>query len=309
MNLALLYERQGRLGEALDIYQAIDFSSDVAYMIDVRMTTTQLRQYVDDHPRAKNQNLLNLSLGFRYLRDHRWNAAKSAFLRVPRSKRISMVNNSSIVDREDSELPLQDPFKTANELRVLSNRAEALKPGLKKSQALMNLAGYYYNHHDYLLYNGALWRGDRQYAIEFSWNPDIASAADDKALDDHHWKHECFAQALIICRRIIHDYPGTSIASRAAYRGAAAADHLSRFSEYWRWKNSRINLVGESIKLMRLAEKSPNSWIAARARKYAGVFVDQMAESKSEDDSFDSIKQSKRYLGQPKLSSEYNSGK
>ncbi len=140
---------------------------------------------------------------------------------------------------------------------------------------MLDVANFYYRHHNLLLYNGALWEFGRQYTIQFSWNDGTASDKDRQALEAHHWQHECFAQTLILCKQILRKYPHSALRAAAAYRGACAAERLSHFSRYWRWQNSRINLLGQAAQLMAVAAHSKDSWLSARAKKYYGVFVDE----------------------------------
>ncbi|HWA82025.1 MAG TPA: tetratricopeptide repeat protein, partial [Fimbriimonadaceae bacterium] len=64
-NLALLYEKAGRLGDALDMYYALGYEHDVAYMLDMRMSTAQIEEYLRGHPHHDSRDVIRYSLGMR----------------------------------------------------------------------------------------------------------------------------------------------------------------------------------------------------------------------------------------------------
>jgi hypothetical protein len=144
---------------------------------------------------------------------------------------------------------------------------------------MLNEANYFYNRRNLLLYNGSLWKGERTYNFAYSWNDKAATKADNAAISNHHWAHECLAQTYLLCRKIVESAANLATRTRAAYLGACAGERLSKMNEYWRWKNTQINVLGSSIELMRIAGNSPNKWLAARATKYAGVFQEEQKES------------------------------
>ncbi len=83
-NLAILFEKQNDLGKALDIYRNLKYIDDRNYLIDMRMSVSDLERYIHQRPTDKQLNLLNLSLGYRYLRLHQWNSAIRTFRRLSR---------------------------------------------------------------------------------------------------------------------------------------------------------------------------------------------------------------------------------
>jgi hypothetical protein len=178
--------------------------------------------------------------------------------------------------------PLQDPLITARDLRRLARAVSAARSDEARARSLFAEAGYYYRHRNLLLYNGSLWNGQRAIAFTFSWNSHVAAPGDERALDEHHWAHECLAQTLLLCNQVVRKYPHSATAPRAAYLGACSAERLANLNEFWRWKNDREDLIGQAAKLMVFAKRSPNAWLAARARKYAGEFQTQSAEVRTE---------------------------
>lgn len=270
-NLALLYEHQGRFGDALDTYRQLNYKYDVAYLLDIRMKPGEIVSYLVSHPRLADRDGVEYSLGLRYLRKHNWTKAEQAFQTISRSKRASFRK------RDDSyqfdQLPQQDPLTSAMDLAKLDDRVRSAPTGKARAAAMFAMADYYYSHRNLMLYNGFLWDGQRADLFGFDWNSRIATSQDDDAVWTHHWEHECMAQSLLICRNIVADYPRAPIRFQSAYMGACAAKRLSNFNPYWRWQSGYTNLDHEAARLMKIASRAPNKKLAAKARKYAAVFA------------------------------------
>jgi outer membrane protein assembly factor BamD (BamD/ComL family) len=268
-NLALLEERLDNLPGALDQYTALDYREDFAYMVDARMTSRQLAHYIDSRPEHPRRALMIYTLGLRYLREERWDAADWAFRRLTPRQRKALTAASEWVAQGGG---LQDPVATLRALRRLDANVRRAKGQEAKAKALLTMGDYFYHHHDLLLYSPQLWKGVRTEAFAFSWNASVATPADDRALARHHEDHEAFAQALRRYRRVVRDYPRTKTAPVAAYWGACAANRLAHMAPYWRWYERKTDLLGESVRLMRFAERAQNPKLAAKARKYGKVF-------------------------------------
>jgi lipopolysaccharide biosynthesis regulator YciM len=269
-SLALLYEKQGRWGDALDIYQDLKYDYDVAYMLDIRLSPSQIADYIASRPHLKARKMFVYSLGMRYLRAHQWKAAQSRFEQLTKTERarFSDAKDAYMYDQPT----IQDPLKTAKDLASLDRAVASATGPTGKGKAMLAMASYYYENRDLLLYNSKLWGGERATSIGNSWNVEVATKDDEKALTDHHWEHECLAQTLLICRKIVKEFPKTNVRYQAAYLGACAAEHLSGFNPYWRWLNETDRLDSEAIRLMRIARRSPERKLAKKARKYAQVF-------------------------------------
>ena len=261
-NIALLDERFNRLDRALDIYRTMHYDDDAAYVIDVRMSPRQLRSYIRSRRVEPDRDLLFVSLGYRYLRLHEWGRARAAFLRVPVERRVALVGS--------------DPVQTEEDLRRLSRAIVRAGRGYRRAEAWLNFASFYSSHNG-LLENSALWRGGRRAAICSYWNPNVASRADERAFADDR-RQSAFGQTLTICRKIIRGYKGSEVALRAAFRGACAAEMLSRLDEPGRSADSRGLLHLEAVRLMRIAEHSSNAWVAARASEYGSSLAQEKVD-------------------------------
>lgn len=272
-NLAILNERLGDLGAAIDLYDDLGYEQDMAYLADARMTPEQLRDYLS-RPGARHRELFTYTLGLRYLRQGRWQAAESVLRRLSGKSRTYLGKPIGWFADEVDPNEVQDPLVTCRDLSHLDRAVKRARSREKKAAAMLAMANYYYGHRELLLYSPRLWNGTRAYAISFSWNDRIATAADRRALARHHDEHECLAHTLRICQEIVRRYPNTRTAPHAAYRGACAAERLANLAPYWRWTNHRRDLLGQSVRLMRLAGESDEAKLRTRARKYAGVFSD-----------------------------------
>lgn len=275
-NLILIAERQGRLGDALDLYNKLGYQQDFAYLVDARMTTAELASYLHRKD-ACHRPLLTYTLGMRYLRESNWDAADRTFKKLTTAQRSALTAPPAWYISDTST---QDPLATLTALRSLDHAAKAATDGEARAAALYKLASYYYTHGSLLLYSPQLWNGDRAYSIGFSWNANSATEVDQRALSTHHSEHESLMHALRICQSIVKNYPKTAAAGPAAYRGACAAERLSNLSAYWRWVDYQKDIYGESVRLMKLATDDPN--LGKAAAKYGVVFAEERKEARAD---------------------------
>ena len=213
----------------------------------------------------------------RYLRKAHWDAAEAALqpFSDAERRRLTVVGAPYFADEG-----LQDPLASVRALRSLDTKVKAAEGDEAKAAALFAMADYYYRHKTLLLYSAPAWRGGRAYDFAFSWNPAVATPTDEAALRTHHDEHECYAQALRLYKRIVDEYPRASVAPKAAYRAAVAAEHLSNMAPYWRWREVRDDRQGEAVRLLAFAERTSDPVLAAKAKKYGKVFADERAETR-----------------------------
>jgi tetratricopeptide (TPR) repeat protein len=276
-NLALLEERFGNLPGALDHYTALGYREDVAYMIDARMPSGQLARYIDARPRHPKRSTLIFTLGMRYLREGKWSKAEATFGHLTEGQRRYLTAENDDFYTKDG---LQDPTATLKALRGFDRQFRTARTRNGKAAALFAMGDYYYRHRDLVLYSLPAWHSVRAQAFVYSWNRAVALPADDRAVPRHHDEHEAAAHALRVFRRVVQDYPETSIAPRAAYWGACAANRLSNLNEYWRWRNLDGQIMREAVRLMRFADRSNDPAVAKKARKYHRVFWDKYRENR-----------------------------
>src|SRR5260370_20396851 len=102
-------------------------------------------------------------------------------------------------------------------MRALQRAAGSARNSNARAAALYKYASYYYTHGTLLLYNPALWGGERMMDFDFYWNERHATKEDDDASWEHHYEHDVYARALKLCRQIAERYPNSTTAPKALY--------------------------------------------------------------------------------------------
>lgn len=296
-NLALLHEEMGQYDRALDCYFTLNrtahrdpdrdqyetvysegYLEDIAYMVDVRMTTAQLAEYIRRHPRHERRDLLHYSLGIRYLRDENWNAAEREFRGLP-FKVYAKFSAGRKDENNYNDKPSPEPLSVVRDLRNLQRKSAAARTGNARAQALYNYASYYSTHGTLLLYNAALWRGSRAFLFDFYWNDRAVSKQDELAVRRYMYQHEAFARSRAICKQIVRQHPNAPILPYVLFREAAATRRLSHFNQWWNTETDRAKFWQDAVRTMRrIARNYPKHPVAVHARKYAVVFENEQKE-------------------------------
>ncbi len=289
-NLALLYEAVERFDKALDIFFVLKentqkemfselgsagYEKDVAYLLDVRMTTAQIAAYVRSHPHHWEKNLLIYSLGIRYLRDERWNDAEHQFWLLPRK----IYAEYSKGRKEWSQKPSPEPLTVIRDLRLRQRKIGQAKTNNARAKAMYEYASYYSTHGTLLLYNPALWGGNRMLSFDYFWNDHVMTQSDILPIRRYMYSHEAFARSRALCKQIARQYPHAPILPYVLYRQAAATRRLGSFNQWWNAETNRAKLWKESINTMRrIVRLYPKHPVSVHARKYAVVFEKEQKE-------------------------------
>lgn len=278
--LALACEKTGRLAESLQQYVTLKYHWDVAYLLDIRMSPADIEAFLATHPAARTRKVVLYALAMRYLRRDHFGRAEEMLRKLSRPDRLKL----SWLARRPSERylgwdegsGLYDPLRTAHDLaRLRQAYKTALGPG-SKAHALFALASYYHKHRNLLLYNPSLWKGERALCYEMFWDKSVATQADGQAWRAHSYEHECMARSRALCLEIVHRYPRSSVAPRAAYTAAVDCFRLSTLNSWWRDEDARAGLSKQAVRLMELVvRRYPKSSVARAAAKYAAVFSDE----------------------------------
>lgn len=279
--LALVRERRGDLAGALDLYFEMDYRSDIAYLLDARMTPEQVAAYAKRPEGRNRRNRINLAYGYRLLRVGKFEQAERAFASIPEKLRLRLAKNASpygyspFGDSYQEDLDkFFDPLATARSLGHLTRAAAKAKEGEPKARAMYALASFYRSRRHLLLYNADLWGGTRLYDFGWSWFEGAATPDDDRAAIRHHREHECLMHTYAICREIARKYPKSSMAAPALYRAATSAYTLCEFNDWWRKQGRAILKPQVAVDLMkRLAADYPDHALATNARKYARLWT------------------------------------
>jgi outer membrane protein assembly factor BamD (BamD/ComL family) len=293
--IAILSEQQGDLSSALTQYFQLGYASDVAFLLDVRMSPGQIARYLEstpgqsrrpyvvdeqwtseeDHPRRvtiSRNALIRHSLGIRYLRDDRWGEARRLLKSVRREY------GKPFRDHHDDSNWGPDPLVTVNEMEALQARERRARGDKARVAAAFAIAEYYTAHGTLLFYNHALWKGDRERSFDYFWNPAQVTTADQAAVRAYMYRHESLARARNLFLEIADRYPRSPYAPRALYHAACDTYQMTHFNQWWNHEATRRNFAGEAVKLMKLlASRYPNSPLKPHALKYATVFADEDA--------------------------------
>ena len=295
-NIALLSEARHDYGHALDQFFALNYQFDIAYLLDIRMSPEQIAAYLRKLSRSKREanapaligerygekkiivtrrNLVTYSLGIRYLRDERWEEARRMLLRMPPKAYIACSGKNREHDWYQTA-----PLRACDDLERLQGAIGRARTPNQTASAMYRFASYYSTHDLLLLYNLALWDGQREENFQFCWNPTVVSAEDEALVRRYMYAHEVYARSRQICLDLIRRYPDSPTVPYALYRAARAGRHLASFNTWWDEENNRHDYWKECTRLLRrLLRDYPRHPLAPHARKYAKVFADERQEN------------------------------
>jgi outer membrane protein assembly factor BamD (BamD/ComL family) len=289
-NLALIYEATGRLGDAVDNYAKLGYESDVAFLLDAKMSTQAVGKYAasksalfskpyqdlvklwDKPPTYSFGEVVKYSYGIRLMRDFKLDEARRVFATLPPTRLQQFA-----LEKDDwwSEAnTLRNPLNTIHALQYRMKKIKGAASDEQRALSEYDLAAYIYNKRDLLFYNKPLWEGMREGNFVFYYNTAIAKPADNKALRDHCYEHECLNRARVLFLKIVRKWPNSKVAPKALYTAACATERLSNMNEWWRKEDQRAKLTTQAISLMKeLAVKYPKHALAHDAGKYAKVWA------------------------------------
>ncbi len=290
---AIVCELMGDLSGALDQYFELRYAGDIAFLLDIRMSIPQIEAMLRSHrgldrhydqarwpydqwtpmpARVTRRILVRYSLGFRYLRENRFDEAERLLRGAPREF-YAHLQDYGLGQPLTTEA---DTLVAVRKLRSLRRAIDQARGDEAKAAALYRYASYIYKGSDLLFYNAALWQGWRAGSFAFCWNKHHATHQDDLAARDHHYRHEIYARAEDACLEIARHYPNTRVAPQALYRAACCERKLSNFNYWWRRDCKRVNHGKLAARYMRrMAARYPRSPLAHAARKYAVVFANE----------------------------------
>ena len=293
--LAILDELTGEMGGALDQYIALQYQPDIAYLLDAKMTISQVEAYYRATPETAQisparfwrsgetsrtyyptRDLLAYTLGMRYLREEQWDQAETWFKRVNADKRAEFDKGRNVEDYSHDKITVVDALTVARQLRDLKQAIEKAGSDNARAEALYAYASYYYTHGTLLLYNGALWQGGRAFNFGMFWSEHQPTPADKEVAKQHAYSHEVYNRCYDLCLQVAERYPQSPAAPKALYRAACASRRLANFNGWWRDDNKQHNHWEDAARLMRdLARRYPRDPLVHDAKKYADVFAQE----------------------------------
>jgi outer membrane protein assembly factor BamD (BamD/ComL family) len=294
---AILCEALGDRIGALEQYFALDYTADIAYLLDSRMSISEVEACLRRFRRGRHtaarsyyyssysqnggtlhyseRELLTYTLGVLELRADHWDAAERWFKQL-KSKRLRRFSQGRTQWATRSS---PDPLTAARDLRRLSAAVKTAPDDNARASALYKVATYYYTHGTLLLYNSLLWQNERAWDYGFILAPNRKDVGD-AATRAYMYRHEVYARVLALCKQIAERYPNAPVAPQALYRAACSARFLANFNGWWRAENHGHNHWREATRLMHLcAVRYPHHPLAKEAAKYAQVFEQERKDS------------------------------
>lgn len=265
--LSMLAEDTGDIEGALDQYLALDYRYDVAYFIDVLMTTEQLAGFIEKRPLLAHRDEMLYALGVRYLRDRRWNDARTVLRRVRTIGRGADDNYiyAQVWRRNDeqSKPPKERDFdstnrgirpqwidqdlRTANEIESLERQVKAAQDDESRAEALYQVASYQYER-SLLFYNPLEWQGQRHYLlVGLDERAAFRQPGESQLLFDYMQKHDMAANSLPIFLEVVRRFPHTRAARDALFTAAVCHARLAEYNNYWREVYSDGGNAGERM--------------------------------------------------------------
>jgi hypothetical protein len=252
--LAITSEDAGDLDAALEQYLALEYHTDVAYFVDVLMTTEQLAAFISRRPDIPQRDVLLYSLGVRHLRAHNFAAARAAYAQVrpealalqrrwyeddcagewPRSLRPCFDPKEPDGEEEKNVVLtrwVMRDLKTLEEIERLENRVECAVGEEEKAEALYQLASYFYESSELAFYNPAAWRGVR--GGTFLYDQELRAPGEAQLMRRYMEEHEPLVSALKIYLEIVRLHPRTRAASDSLYTAAVIHERLVGSQWYW----------------------------------------------------------------------------
>jgi hypothetical protein len=254
--LAMIAEDAGDIDGALEQYIALDYRVDVAYFVDVLMTTDQLAGFIQRHQDSPKANEFTYALGVRYLRANRWEDARQTLGQVRTTTGGKGYNDYCITcncygedttnctdpkmgDYDEDNNPVITPrlvmrdVQTANDLEALERAVDRVSGDEAKAEALYKYASYQYEASSLLFYNPLASPG--------YWNlGQLASVGRFRAANESQilWQatqeHDRLARALKVYLDVVERFPATRAARDSLYTAAVCHERLSNYNPYWR---------------------------------------------------------------------------
>jgi TolA-binding protein len=251
-HLAMIAEDSGDLHGALEQYLALNYTVDVAYLIDVLMTHGQLANFIEQHADSPRINELTYALGVRYLRSNRWDDARATFAKVRTVATTEPVDWSDdcltdqCIDPKEGELNeerepiittrlVMHDVQTANDLETLESAVNHASTDEAKAEAMYQLASYQYEATSLLFYNPVAWRHERYWNLSYLTAENRYRATNEaQVLFAYMQEHDTLARALKIYLEVADKYPQTRAARDSLYTAAVCHERLAEYNSYWR---------------------------------------------------------------------------
>ena len=293
--LAIAAEKTNQLALAGEQYLRLNYRDDFAYILDVRMQTSDIEHLLQSQSEFWNSDdpyslerwqgetrseahctrrqLLTYTLGVDLIRDKQYERAKTVLALLPKS--VLKEFDAGRVDFGGSDSP--GALQTAVDLQRLSRAIETSHGDEARSLAMYRYASYFHNSGGLTLYNAPLWHGGRVFSFQLYWNDKIMSDEDKRAMRSYLNRHEVFLISRRLCLEVARKYPHTKIAASALYRAACASIRSGRMED---WLSNHDKAGGSIVPaaephelFMQLVARYPASELAKPAKKYGELYA------------------------------------
>ena len=248
-NLAMVEEDLGHLDRALEQYLALNYRHDVAYFVDVLMTPEQLKSFIDFHPSISHRDELLYGLSVLYLRDRRWNEART-ILRSLNPIARDYEEMGFGYDEDEPDHPkiryfetdlrgvrsswIHQDLRVVNDLEKLEQEVEAASDDEQKAEALYQVAAYQYEG-NLLFYNPLGWKRARHNLLDhLQAQSRFRQPGEAQTLFANIQKHDAASSSLPIFLEVVKRFPNTRAARDAFYTAAVCHERLRDYNDYWR---------------------------------------------------------------------------
>lgn len=270
---AVLSERQRDYPNALRHYFALGYRKDAAYVADCLASPEDLRAFGTRFPSHPQVKLIRYSLGFRQLRAGQYTAAAETFSAL--GPWLETAEKSYVV-KTSKKQPRTPPLQAARLLADLQRQERTAKSPDEKAHAAYAAGQFMFHQRHLLFYNGALWQGERTWALGLNGPYNVETQAikvspqEDASVRVYQEEHAAVFQALRVFRRVADEYPRTPEAPKALYSAALCYSFLPSLESFW-GSRTDLNYEREGIKLyQRLQREYPGDPLVAAAARFGG---------------------------------------
>ena len=264
--LAVLYETVGKYGRALEEDFALGYQADVAWLVDVKMTSADLRAYIAQHPNHPKRTFLWYALGIRSMRDGQYRRAKACFAQVslPLTRKAYAEYESYWYGS-----PPADPRATLNTLMEWDRKLRHARNRTEKWSVLFGYAKYLDQGPDTLIYNEPAWKGVRMDNLQALSPLDVTHKTQDERLRISYLERDnVLLRAAGMYLRAVRIAPERAETPLILYAAAYCYLRVANYNYFFRQASPRRGYLRKAKALwQRLAIEYPSSpWTRKAAR-------------------------------------------
>lgn len=263
--LAIVLERAGRPGDAVEVYFESGNIADARYTMDIIMTVEQVAELAK-RINAKYRDEVYYALGSKYMLDLKLNEAREAFSKVTAKPAVPVEGQAHDVGTEKERI-----LEVIADLEKLQQAEKNAVTDEEKASALYNIGAYLYrkNNHNsgrHAILNNVM--------IQSYDSPVFATNS--ILPNEQELKEKRFDRANLLLRaeeyfrRVAFDLPKTTAAPKALYSAALTRLWLTNYHSYYLLRNNyddAAEIAKAREYLTQLRRRYPKHPLAAEAAK------------------------------------------